>query len=203
MMGGMAKRKRKHGRPGGGAQRPRSNPGRTTADDVPRDATPAPSGSGARPPAPDGKAAMARGYAKAEERNEKIRAELDPIAPGERPKVVVAAAAWMGLLALGLIVAAVFGNNLRTPVRIQEVVLATLSIVAAVGTYRLTYWAILGTQTFLGLNIAVGLLALLFLPWYFILLVSLQTAISGYLFWKLIRVMARVQKTQRMSRNDR
>ncbi|WP_210495525.1 hypothetical protein [Patulibacter sp. SYSU D01012] len=189
------KRKRKRGtRPAGTA-----GPGAATATVA------------AEPPAPPaadeaggGRGAMTRGYAKAEQKNVAAREALEPLHGDERPGVVVAAVVWLALIAAGMVYTAITaeGDNAGST-RLGNVAMIVLIVVAAVGTWRLKYWAILGTQTILALSIVIGFVALVTLTkaWLVPLAVA-QPLISAVLFFRMVKVMARVQKAELIRRGE-
>lgn len=196
MMEGMAegKRKRKRGtRPAGTA-----DPGAATATVVAEPTAPPADEAGG------GRGAMSRGYAKAEQKNAATRAALEPLEPGDRPGVVLAAVVWLALIAAGMVYTAITadGDNAGST-RLGNVAMIVLIVVAAVGTWRLKYWAILGTQTILALSIVIGFVALVTLTkaWLIPLAVA-QPLISAVLFFRMVKVMARVQKAELIRRGE-
>ncbi len=156
------------------------------------------------PPKPrpeSGAEMMKRGYARAEEKNQAVRDSLQPLEPGERPGVVVSAVAWMTLIALVMVYNAVASNGLSDGSRVGNGAMVLLIAVAAIGTWRLEYWAILGTQTLLVLTLVSLILAALVVTNVLLILLAVAGAlVSGYLFYKLVKVMARVQKTMVLQR---
>lgn len=158
---------------------------------------------GATPPKPkqSGAEMMKRGYARAEEKNQATREALEPLEPGERPGVVVAAVAWLGLMAMLMVYNAVASNGLSDGSRVGNGVMVVLIAVAAFGTWRLEYWAILGTQTLLALTLVSLIIFVLVIESVLLVLLGIvATLISGYLFFKMVKVMARVQKTAMLKR---
>jgi hypothetical protein len=67
-------------------------------------------------------------------------------------------------------------------------------LAAAYGMWRMRYWAVLGFEMLLGITLVYAGLSLL-VPsnWEAVALAVGVMAIAGTLFWKLIRVMARIQ----------
>lgn len=135
-----------------------------------------------------------------EERNEAIRAALEPLAPGERPAAVTIAAIVAALLALANLIAYVAGIEIdgERPALSGIVVYEALLLVAAAGMWRARYWAVLGFQFMLGFLLVI--LALLLVRASNLLAVAVVLAIglpSGWLFWKLVRAMARLQMPER------
>ncbi len=139
----------------------------------------------------------ARARARGEAKNAEARAALVPLAPGERP-VAVTVAVIVALAFAVFNVAVVFfveiDTNKESAAIVQQLFIAALLLVAAVGMWRMKYWAVLGFQTILAITVIVFMLALmkassvwLLLP-YFALIVGFSV-----LFWFLIRAMARIQ----------
>jgi hypothetical protein len=151
--------------------------------------------SDTEPPAPG------RRGGRAEERNALVRAQLQPLAPGERPRPLVVAAAVASLLAIANLGLWVGGVDLRgqRPGAFGVLLFAALMVAAAVGMWQRRYWAVLGFEAMLGLSIAISALGLLLAS--NLAAVALCLAIigaGGWLFWKLVRVMARIQAPERV-----
>jgi hypothetical protein len=142
---------------------------------------------------------MARGYARSRERDEAARAALVPLAPGERPRAVTVAALLAGVIALanlGLIAAGWEVDGER-PV-LGGLIFSGVMAVAAIGMWKLRYWAVLGFQVLLGVSLVFALLGLLRASNLAAVLTGLAVvAIAGPLFWLLIRAMARIQMPRR------
>jgi hypothetical protein len=141
--------------------------------------------------------AMARGYARARERDEAVRASLEPLAPGERPHAVTAAAIFAALVAVANLVAAALSDPTASEWRFVAIQCAVL-VIAAIGMWRVKYWAVLGFQVLLGITVLLAFLALLRAgnAWA-LLLVLAVIAVCSAQFWFLIRAMARIQMPQR------
>jgi hypothetical protein len=138
---------------------------------------------------------MSRGYARGREKDEAIRASLEPLAPGERPKAVTVAAIVAAVLGLLLVAQALFDDD--ADVR-GLVVFAAVMSVAAAGMWKAQYWAVLGFEFFLGLTLVFAAVSLMFAA--NVLAVVYSVAIlagAGTLFWKLVRAMARLQMPKR------
>ena len=139
--------------------------------------------------------------ARTEWRNEEVRAGLEPLAPGERPKVVtVGAIVALATAALNA-AAALSGRSIAGDEGDQTVItIVTTAILVVVGAGMLMrqYWAVLGFEIVLGLQIVAMSLALVFVADVGVaaLLLVLVTVL-GTLFWKLIRAMARMQMRDR------
>ena len=141
--------------------------------------------------------------AKIEAKNAALRESLEPLAPGERPGAVLAAAAVAFMFGVGNLVAYLAGLEAdgQKPALAGVVGFSGLMITAAVGMYRLKYWAVLGFQALLSLILLVFFLLLLRASSLRGLLITLVVLIvAGVLFYKLIRAMARIQMPTRPGR---
>jgi hypothetical protein len=144
---------------------------------------------------------MRRGYARAEQRNAEVRAQLAPLAPGERPGPLVAAALVAALLGTANLVALLAGLDVEgeEPSAIGVLAFCAVMFLAAVGLWQRRYWAVLGFEALLG--IIVVFFSLFLLRASNVLAVVVCVPIiggAGWLFWKLIRVMGRLQAPQRV-----
>ena len=167
-------------------------PTATDAAQKPPPPAPAPTAAPDTPDTPDD--TMRRGYARGRARDDEIRASLVPLEPGERPRVVTLAAGIAFIFAIGNVATALTGNDISTASGDPSVVTAittALLLVAGFGMLARQYWAVLGFETILGLQIV-------FFSLYLIGVQRLVDAIFpvvaigllGWLFWKLIRPMA-------------
>jgi hypothetical protein len=134
------------------------------------------------------------------DRDERIRATLTPLGERERPPALLIAAAVAALLAIGVLAGALSIHDLRrhggsAPGGIfLTLVLAAL----AVGMYRRRYWAVLGFEALLAFQILVTSLALVIATTILTAaLCLLSIGLGGWLFWKLVRVMGRMQAGER------
>jgi hypothetical protein len=138
-------------------------------------------------------------------RDERARAALEPLADGERPAALLIAVAVCVVLALAVIAGAATIKDLsRHGGSIPGAVLlaVTLGLLAS-GMYRRRYWAVLCFEALLVFQILVTSLALV---------VSstiaaagacmLSIGLGGWLFWKLVRVMGRIQASERRALHD-
>jgi hypothetical protein len=129
-------------------------------------------------------------------RDARARAALEPLGEGERPLALVAAVAVSGLLALVVIVGAltVHGLSRHGGSLPGGVFLACVLAALALGMYRRRYGAVLAFEALLAFQILVASLALVVastIPAATLCLLSI--GLGGWLFWKLIRVMGRLQ----------
>jgi len=144
---------------------------------------------------------MQRGYARSRERDEMIRRGLEPLAPGERPGAVTIAAIVAIGFALANVIAALAGADLSSeqddPAALTAVTTAIL-VAAAVGMWLRQYWAVLGFQVILALQIIVfSLAAVRVQKWWLGVGIVIAIGLLTWLFWKLIRAMARLQMPPR------
>lgn len=154
--------------------------------------------TGDPPPVLDPEASFTERYrARTESRNEQIRSGLEPLAPGERPTIVTVAAVVALAMALLNVLAAVSGRSISGDEGDATLLtIVTTAILVAVGAGMLLrqYWAVLGFEIVLGLQIIAMSLALVFVADVLVALLLLVLVVGlGTLFWKLIRAMARMQ----------
>ena len=140
-------------------------------------------------------------YARGRARDEAIRMSLEPLAPGERPRVVTIAAIVAFAFAIANVVATLTVDDLSSdngnPATVAVVTTGIL-VVAGAGMLARKYWAVLGFQCVLGLQIVVFSLALTRVQkWWVGLALTIAIGLLGVLFWKLIRAMARLQMPER------
>jgi len=133
-----------------------------------------------------------------EERNAEVRAQLEPLAEGERPGWVTVAA--VAAVALGLlnIVLYLAGVRVEGSTFAGTVGVGAVLLMAAYGMWRVRYWAVLGFEVLLGVSCVVATLSL------FVassiggaVRAAIVLIVCGTLFWKLIRAMARIQMPER------
>lgn len=187
----MADRKRKrkrHATGTGAAKAPASRA-------APRPAAPAPKGGGD---------AMKRGYAKAELKNIAAREALQPIGPENRPRIVLVACAWLLLACVSLVVSFVTadGDEAGTQ-RVGNALFLLIVLVAVWGTWRLRPWAVLGAQTLFALAFVFTCLAAVFSDQVLLsLALAVSALVTGAIFYRMINVMARVQKMELRRRGE-
>ncbi len=133
-----------------------------------------------------------------EERNAEIRAQLQPLAEGERPGAVTVAAILAAVVGLLNVVLYLAGVRVRGTTFSGTVGVGAVLLVAAIGMWQTRYWAVIGFQVILGISCVAGALSLLVASSVGgAVRAVLVLAICGTLFWKLIRAMARIQMPQR------
>ncbi|HWT26072.1 MAG TPA: hypothetical protein VN213_21375, partial [Solirubrobacteraceae bacterium] len=125
---------------------------------------------------------------------------LVPLAPGERPRPLVVAAVLAAVVATADLVLLAAGWEIEGQDPSTAGVLArdALLLAAAVGIWQRRYWAVLGFQALLAIGATFAGLSLLLAGNVVAVVVCLVVMVGcGTLFWKLVRVMARIQVTSR------
>ena len=133
-----------------------------------------------------------------EERNAAVRATLTPLAPGERPwaiKIGAVLAFLTGAVQLVLYLAGVKLKVAGTHAAAgSTIVFAALMFACAVGTWLMRYWAVLGLMALLVLLLLFFSLALIKASSLVGFAIAIAgVAITGVLFYKLVRVLSRLQ----------
>jgi hypothetical protein len=139
---------------------------------------------------------MAQAYARARERDAAVRAQLRTLAPGERPRPLLVAIVLAAVIALANVALLVAGWDVdgQDPAPVGVLLFAGLLLAAAVGMWQRRYLAVLGFQALLGIGVTyAGLSLLVATNAAAIALCLVVMAGGGWLFWKLVRVMARIQ----------
>jgi hypothetical protein len=142
------------------------------------------------------RAAVPARRSRGEARNAEVRAQLRPLADDERPTALRVAVALAALLGVGNLVAFAAGLEVggERPAFFGVALLSVLLLVAAGGMWRKRYWAVLGFQALVGITVVWAALALLVAGNLAAVAVSVAiVALGGWLFWKLVRVMSRIQ----------
>lgn len=166
---------------------------RGAAGPDPGEANGADAGTDPSEPAPDPLA----GYReRTEERNRDAREQLEPLAEGQRPRVVTIGAVCSALLSLSIVLGYAAGIEVdgARPTLLEVGLPVALFSVMAIGMFRARYWAVLGFQVvlaFLLLFASLGLVQAtelrqvagnLFL-----------IAVAGTFFWFMVKALARIQ----------
>ncbi len=137
---------------------------------------------------------------RSQRRDAEARANLTPLAPGERPGVIKVSAVVAAILCLANLIAWAAGDKIngKHPAAGGIVIFSAVMCACAVGLWRMWYGAVLG---FMALLAIIGTLFSLYL-------VEASNALgfvvapiiivgAGYLFFKLVRVLSRIQMPQR------
>jgi hypothetical protein len=134
------------------------------------------------------------------QREELLRAELEPLRENERPPALLVAIVVCILLALAVIVGAATVHNLSRHGGSLPggAFLAIVLLLLAQGMYRRSYWAVLSFEALLAFQIIVTSLALVVASTIVAAAIcTLSVGLGGWLFWKLVRVMGRIQVGER------
>ena len=136
-----------------------------------------------------------------EERNAEVRAALQPYAPGERPRPLVVAVAVALALAITNVVLLLAGHQGKPGALL---VYCALMLGVAYGMWTKRYGAVLAFQCLLAIAVALGFLFLLRASSLTDVLICVALIVPpGWLFWKLIRVLARIQTPFEAPPDDR
>jgi hypothetical protein len=135
---------------------------------------------------------------RSEERNAAVRATLTPLAPDDRPWPIRIGALLSLAIAVSNVVQVIvggkveFGKNHITPV--GPLIFAVLMVACAIGMWQKRYWAVLGFQALLALVVLFCALLLVRASNALGFVVGAVGVVGpGYLFFKLVRVLSRIQ----------
>jgi hypothetical protein len=149
-------------------------------------------------PSPAATASAAR-RSRREQHDAAARAALEPLAPGERPPALIVASAVAVILAAGVMVGAATIHDLarRGGSIAGAAFLASVLAALGLGMWRRRYWAVLSFEALLAFQALVTALALLVAETARAAIICVVSiSLTGWLFWKLIRVMGRLQATR-------
>ena len=127
---------------------------------------------------------------------------LTPLGEHERPPALIAAVAVSVLVATGVIVGALTVHDLSRHGGSLPggLLLAAILLALARGMYNRRHGAVLGFEALLAFQIIVTSLALVVASTIVAAAICLMSVgLGGWLFWKLIRVMGRIQASERGS----
>jgi uncharacterized membrane protein (DUF2068 family) len=135
---------------------------------------------------------------RSEQRDAAVRATLTPLAPGERPWVITVGAALAAVSGLTQLILFLAGVRLRTTglhaSAGQTIVFAVLMFLCAGGMWLMRYWAVLGFMALLAILLVFAVGALIQASNLLGLVVAQDIiGVGGYLFFKLVRVLSRIQ----------
>lgn len=133
-----------------------------------------------------------------EERDALMRAELEPLAPDERPTPLVVATIVSGLLSVGVLIGTLTQHDLASHggSLVGGLFLAGVLAFLSGGMWNRRYWAVLSFEGLLAFQILVSCLALIVVASLIAAVVLvIVVGLGGWLFWKLVRVMGRIQVT--------
>jgi hypothetical protein len=124
------------------------------------------------------------------------------LATDERPRALLAAVLVALVLALAVLVGVATVHDLSRHGGSLPggIFLAAVLLALARGMYRRRYWAVLAFEALLAFQAIVTSLALVVAEtWIAAGLCTLSIGLAGWLFWKLVRVMGRIQATERLA----
>ncbi len=134
---------------------------------------------------------------RSQRRDAQVRAGLTPLGPGERPGAIVVATVVAGLRgrrAADRVLAGAEDRRQDAGSRRHRSSSRVLMIVCAVGMWRLWYGAVLGFMALLAIVATLFSLYLIEASNLLGLVVALVVIVGcGYLFFKLVRVLSRIQ----------
>lgn len=135
---------------------------------------------------------------RSEQRDASVRATLAPLRPGERPWPITVGAAVAALNGIVQLILYAVGVKLKVggtrPQAFSVILFAILMFVCAGGMWRMRYWAVLGFQALLAIVILTFALVLIRASNALGVAISLVVVLAGgYLFFKLVRVLSRLQ----------
>jgi hypothetical protein len=141
-----------------------------------------------------------RGGGARREREQQARAALVPLGADERPPALLIAVGVCVVLALAVLVGGLTIHDLarRGGSLPGAIFLAAILSLLALGMYRRRYLAVLGFEALLAFQIIVTSLALVVAETLLAAGICLiAICLGGWLFWKLVRVMGRIQAGER------
>ena len=125
-----------------------------------------------------------------------VPAGLEPLGEDERPVPLLIAIGVCVVLALAVIVGATTVHDLshRGGSLPGGLLLAAVLALLARGMYRRRYWAVLGFEALLAFQVIVTSLALVVASTLVAAAICfVSIGLGGWLFWKLVRVMGRIE----------
>ncbi|MGN6167422.1 MAG: hypothetical protein ACTHQQ_04540 [Solirubrobacteraceae bacterium] len=139
---------------------------------------------------------------RSEQKNAAVRATLEPYHKGERPWSIRAAVLVAFLIGAGDLVDVLVGGKIgfggTHPAKAGVIVFSVLMLVCAVGMWRMRYWAVLGFQAILAFVVLFFSLALIRASNVAgVIIAVLVVCGGGFLFYKLVRVLSRLQIPRR------
>jgi hypothetical protein len=133
---------------------------------------------------------------RSQRRDAEVRAGLTPIKPGERPGAIVIASVVAGLIGVSQLIGFLAGLKIhgKSPAAGETIVFCGVMIACAIGMWKLWYGAVLGFMALLAIVATLFSLYLIEASNLLGLVVALAVIIgAGYLFFKLVRVLSRIQ----------
>jgi hypothetical protein len=166
----------------------RSRKRRSGSTAVPVATKPSPAPAAPKPPS------------RSEAKNAAVRAQLEPLAPGERPRAVTVGAVLALATGVANLIAYIAGGEIggKRPAFVGILLFTGLMFAMAYGLWKSRYWAVLGLEALLGLLIVILSLFLLRAENLKSALIVVAIVVpAGALFWFNVRAMARIQMPER------
>jgi hypothetical protein len=149
-------------------------------------------------PRPSGAAMAEERRAKTEAKNAAVRATLQPLEPGERPKPVTIGAIVATVLAAIQIPLYLLWTGDERPAVPGFLIFMGLMVAMAWGMWHAKYWAVLGFQALLGLAVLIlALLLTIASNWIAAVVCVVIIVPAATLFWFMVKAMARIQMPDR------
>jgi len=132
------------------------------------------------------------------ERDAAVRATLKPLDPGERPWPITVGAILAALSGGVQLALFIFGVKLRVAgthaAAGSTILFGVMMFICAAGMWLRKYWAVLGFMAILGITTSFFALALIKASSLLGFAIGIAgVAIGGWLFYKLVRVLSRIQ----------
>ena len=149
------------------------------------------------------------GVSRSELRNQQAREELEPLADGERPRVVTIGAAVSFVIAASIVIGWVAGVEVdvrgsdvdERPNPFQVFPPAILFAVMGFGMLRSRYWAVLGFEAIMAIIMVGSFITLVAATSVFkAISAALVLAAAGALFWFTVKALARIQMPEQAER---
>jgi hypothetical protein len=139
---------------------------------------------------------------RSEQKNAAVRATLEPYGSGERPWSIKVAVLVAFLIGAGDLVDVLVGGNIgfggAHPAEGGVILFSVLMLVCAAGMWRMRYWAVLGFQAILAFVVLFFSLALIRASNVAGVVIAVVVVCGGgFLFYKLVRVLSRLQMPRR------
>ncbi len=193
--------------PGRSRKRGRHSPPAETEPTIAPERSPAAAPPAAAPPAAAPSVAAPPGRplpshlpppreSRSEARNAEIRATLAPYAPGERPRIVLVSTALAAALALANLVSWLAGLKVsgHHPAAVGIFLFTGVLLACAGGLWQMRSGAVLGFMCLMAIIAILFTLLLIEASNLLGVVVALAViVVSGYLFFKLVRVLSRLQ----------
>lgn len=134
-----------------------------------------------------------------------MRQSLEPLPEGERPGAVTVAAIVALVMAIANVVAALAGEGLGSNATGFTIMSTALLVACAGGMwFGARYWAVLGFMMIVVFQILSLSFAIIRVRhWWGALIIVVVLGLLGWIFWKLVRALARIQMPERPQARSR